>query len=89
MGTAIREGRRIELRGTVQGVGMRPWIYRIAFERGVTGRVWLAGESSDKWHSSWGGGIWIGLLARSNAVAVSWAKSDERTAFYVRAGFSF
>src|SRR5215218_90253 len=33
-------GRRIELRGTVQGVGMRPWIYRLAHEHGVTGRVW-------------------------------------------------
>jgi hypothetical protein len=59
------------------------------FGFGDTGRVWLEGESSDKWHSSWGGGIWLGLLARSNAVALSWAKSDERTAFYIRAGFSF
>jgi len=39
MDTGI-EGRRIELRGTVQGVGMRPWIYRVAREFGVTGRVW-------------------------------------------------
>ena len=35
-----REGRRIELRGTVQGVGMRPWIYRVAHDHQVTGRVW-------------------------------------------------
>ncbi len=32
-------GRRIEIRGTVQGVGFRPWIYRIAYELGITGRV--------------------------------------------------
>lgn len=32
-------GRRIEIRGTVQGVGFRPWVYRIAHELGVTGRV--------------------------------------------------
>jgi hydrogenase maturation protein HypF len=38
--TAVKEGRRIELRGTVQGVGMRPWIYRVAHEHGLTGRVW-------------------------------------------------
>ena len=56
---------------------------------GDTGRVWLEGESSDRWHSSWGGGLWIGLLSRSNAVAVTVAQSDERTAVYVRAGFSF
>ncbi|HEU0032581.1 MAG TPA: carbamoyltransferase HypF [Kofleriaceae bacterium] len=30
---------RIEIRGTVQGVGFRPWVYRIAHEIGVGGRV--------------------------------------------------
>lgn len=33
------QGRRIEIRGTVQGVGFRPWVYRLAREQGVTGRV--------------------------------------------------
>jgi len=33
------EGRRIEVQGTVQGVGFRPWIFRLAQEAGVTGRV--------------------------------------------------
>jgi hydrogenase maturation protein HypF len=33
------EGRRIEVRGTVQGVGFRPWVYRIAREEGIRGRV--------------------------------------------------
>lgn len=32
-------GRRIEVRGTVQGVGYRPWVYRIARQAGVGGRV--------------------------------------------------
>lgn len=32
-------GRRIEVRGTVQGVGFRPWVVRVAQRRGVTGRV--------------------------------------------------
>jgi hydrogenase maturation protein HypF len=38
--TTVRLGQRIELRGTVQGVGLRPWIYRVAHRHGVTGRVW-------------------------------------------------
>ena len=33
------EGRRIEVRGTVQGVGFRPWLYRVAHEEGISGRV--------------------------------------------------
>jgi hydrogenase maturation protein HypF len=37
--TAHTEGRRIRIRGTVQGVGFRPWVYRIAHSAGITGRV--------------------------------------------------
>jgi len=59
------------------------------FGFGDVGRVWLDSETSDTWHTSWGGGLWIGLLSRSNAVAFTVAKSDERTAFGIRAGFSF
>ena len=32
-------GRRFAIRGIVQGVGFRPWVFRIATERGLTGRV--------------------------------------------------
>lgn len=32
-------GRRIEVRGSVQGVGFRPWVWRLARELGVGGRV--------------------------------------------------
>lgn len=32
-------GRRIEIRGTVQGVGFRPWVYRLAREHALTGTV--------------------------------------------------
>jgi len=34
-----RQGRRIEIAGTVQGVGFRPWVYRLAREQGIAGRV--------------------------------------------------
>ncbi|HEX9288632.1 MAG TPA: acylphosphatase, partial [Anaeromyxobacteraceae bacterium] len=33
------EGLRITIRGTVQGVGMRPFVYRAARAEGVRGRV--------------------------------------------------
>jgi hydrogenase maturation protein HypF len=33
------EGRRIAVRGVVQGVGFRPWIWKLAREKGITGRV--------------------------------------------------
>ena len=36
---AVLEGRRIEIHGTVQGVGFRPWVYRLAHQEGITGRV--------------------------------------------------
>jgi hydrogenase maturation protein HypF len=35
----VVEGRRIRVRGTVQGVGFRPWIYRLAREEGLSGHV--------------------------------------------------
>ena len=34
-----QDGRRIEVRGTVQGVGFRPWVYRVAQQCGVAGNV--------------------------------------------------
>jgi hydrogenase maturation protein HypF len=38
-GNPVIEGRRIEVEGTVQGVGFRPWVYRLALAVGVSGRV--------------------------------------------------
>lgn len=37
--TAPSTGCRIEIRGIVQGVGFRPWVYRLAREADLTGRV--------------------------------------------------
>ena len=39
MPVAVIVGRRIRIRGIVQGVGFRPWVYRQAHRAGVTGRV--------------------------------------------------
>jgi hydrogenase maturation protein HypF len=35
----VISGRRIEIRGTVQGVGFRPWVYRVAVAAGIGGRI--------------------------------------------------
>ncbi len=53
------EGRRIEIRGTVQGVGFRPWVYRLAREQALGGRVWN--------HST---GVTIEVFGRSDSVGL-------------------
>ena len=47
-------GRRIEIRGVVQGVGFRPWVRRLAIENRVAGRVSndAAGVTIDAFGSS-------------------------------------
>lgn len=37
-------GLLVEIRGTVQGVGYRPWVYQLARRAGVAGRVWNHSE---------------------------------------------
>ncbi len=53
------------------------------------GRVYLAGESSDTWHSVFGGGLSLSYLQRAYTFSVALAAGDERTAVYVQAGFGF
>lgn len=54
-----------------------------------TGRVFLDGESSDRWHSGVGGGFWIAFLERKNAVSVAVVTAEGRMGVYVRAGLLF
>ena len=60
---------------------------------GDVGRVFVSSESSSRWHSAAGGGIWLAVFASAwtfqvgssfNAMVV---RSDERTAFYLSTGF--
>ena len=54
-----------------------------------TGRVWLAGESSRRWHTGAGGGVWMSFLRRENVVSAAVARSEGRTRVYLGAGFGF
>jgi hypothetical protein len=54
-----------------------------------TGRVWLDGERSNRWHHGVGGGLWFAYLDRRNTVTVAVASSAESTGLYVRTGFLF
>jgi outer membrane protein assembly factor BamA len=53
------------------------------------GRVWQIGESSNKWHTAFGGGLWFAYLNRRNTVSAAVAHGDGRTAVYLRTGFMF
>ena len=53
------------------------------------GRVYLDGETSDRWHSAVGAGLWFAFLDRRSTMTVTWATSEERSRLYVQAGFHF
>jgi hypothetical protein len=53
------------------------------------GRVFLEGESSDRWHGGYGGGIFFVSPGRHNLVSFSIARSEGNTAYYLTAGFAF
>ena len=59
------------------------------FGLGDVGRVFLAGQSSDRWHTGVGGGLWLSFLSRTNTISAAAAHSIEGTRVYVRAGFAF
>jgi hypothetical protein len=54
-----------------------------------TGRVFVDGESSDTWHTAWGGGIFFQALTRNTVIHGSFAHGDEGTRVHVGYGFGF
>jgi hypothetical protein len=65
----------------------RLWLFGLA----DIGRVWFEGESSDDWHSSYGGGVVFELAGTPLAFWTGAARgsgSDE-TRFYFHSGFGF
>jgi outer membrane protein assembly factor BamA len=59
------------------------------FGLGDVGRVFLAGESSDRWHAAGGGGVWFAFLDRAFTFSLAVAKGEERTGLYLQAGFGY
>ncbi len=59
------------------------------FGLGDAGRVYLSGETSDRWHAAAGGGLWFSFLSAANTLSVAAAHSVEGTRVYVRAGFAY
>ncbi|MDX1493089.1 MAG: BamA/TamA family outer membrane protein, partial [Longimicrobiales bacterium] len=53
------------------------------------GRVWAPGESSGVWHSALGGGVFFGLIDRSEVVRVAVARGAGRTALMAGLGFIY
>jgi len=53
------------------------------------GRVWYAGESSDTWHTSYGGGLWLSFLDYDTIFSAYVAHSAEGDIVHVGGGFSF
>jgi hypothetical protein len=53
------------------------------------GRVWLEGEDSNTWHTSFGGGIWLSFLDYRSTFTAYVAHSKEGDIFHVGGGFAF
>ncbi len=53
------------------------------------GRVYASGETSNLWHNSFGGGIWLAPLGRANTISLAVGKSTESLLAYFSTGFTF
>jgi hypothetical protein len=51
-----------------------------------TGRVFVDGEESDRWHPGYGGGIWVAPLARGDAAFLMVGVGEDDTRVYFRLG---
>lgn len=53
------------------------------------GRVYLEGESSNRWHTGVGGGFWMAFQGGARTVSVAVAHSEKRTGVYLQGGLLF
>jgi hypothetical protein len=54
-----------------------------------TGRVFLDGERSNRWHNVIGGGLWFSIIKPEYIAYFSLAHSEDKIAFYATMGFMF
>lgn len=76
---------RLRLFGHQGALGTRFGIFGLA----DVGRVFLKEEVSDRWHTAFGGGLWLSVVKPENTVSVSVAESEGRTRIYLEGGFMF
>jgi hypothetical protein len=55
----------------------------------TVGRVWYGADSSNRWHSGVGGGLWLRLPSIDRTVSVSVVRGDAGPRFYLDFGFLF
>ncbi len=53
------------------------------------GRVYFEGESSNRWHSGFGGGLWAELAELHRAITATLASAGGRARFYLKTSFHF
>lgn len=53
------------------------------------GRVFVQGESSNRWHTGVGGGLWFSFIEPQNTLSIAVARSEGRVQFFLQAGFIF
>lgn len=56
---------------------------------GDAGRVFQDGETSRRWHTAVGGGLWLAPVHRRNVLSLAVARSAEGTAAYLGTGFMY
>jgi len=53
------------------------------------GRVWLDGEDSNTWHTSYGGGIWLSPLNYRHTFSAYFARGSDGNTLHLGSGFTF
>jgi len=56
---------------------------------GETGRVYLSGETSSRWHNAVGGGFWVSVVKPEYSLSTLIVNSSEKTGVYVSGGVAF